>query len=350
MRRGRQKWLVLRLKAKGDITPTPEKEIRLVASRLRVQGSGNLHLLDPCCGKGEALRAIAEVLHHDHSKIQTYGVELEKERAANAGNVLDQVIQDGYENIRTEDKFSLLWLNPPYDNGFTERVETTFLRRLTNKSTNVLLKGGLLLFCIPQYVLDDAALLLASRFSNIKVYRFTDENYPAFKQVVVFATHERPDPDERKQTALHLREIAMQSHESLPSLEEADGVTFHLQPIDDEIRLFRAGKLHEEELAKDLHSSPVFQTISEWFSPANSRNAELKNPVLPLKPTHYALAIAAGAVGGNMGNHLLVGVTKQIQEHSDTFNDDGNKTGEVTIKHHKSIVRVFTKEGIFDLE
>ncbi|MDT3417101.1 hypothetical protein QO009_002996 [Brevibacillus aydinogluensis] len=280
----------------------------------------------------------------------TYGVELEKERAAEAANILDHVLQDGYENVRTEDKFSVLYLNPPYDDGFAERVETSFLRRLTNQSTNVLLKGALLIFCIPQYVLEDAALLLATRFSNIKVYRFTDENYPVFKQVVVFAQFHRPDPDERKKTAKYLRDIAQLGPEVLPSLDTEDGITFSINPSPEPVQLFRAGKLRIEELTKDIETSPLFQTVQEWFLPSSSRNAELKNPVLPLKPTHYAIAIAAGAVGGNMGNHLLVGVTKKIEETSDKFDEDGKKTGEVTIKHFKSIVRVFTREGVFDLE
>ncbi len=336
--------------SKGGFYATPEKEIRLVASRLRVEGAGEINLYDPCCGKGAALRELADAITTPECKAITYGVELEKERAEEAAKILDYVLQDGYENVRTEDKFSVLWLNPPYDNGFAERVETSFLRRLTNQSTNVLLKGALLMFCIPQYVLDDAALLIASRFTNVKVYRFTDENYPTFKQVVVFGYYQRPDPDERKETTKYLRDVSKQGPEALPSLAEEDGVTFLVQPSPEPVQLFRAGKLKIEELAKDLQTSPIFQTITDWFLPSHSRNAELKNPVLPLKPTHYAIAIAAGAVGGNMGNHLLVGVTKPVQETSDTTDDEGNKTGEITVKHHKSIIRVFTKEGVFDLE
>lgn len=336
--------------SKGGFYATPEIEMRLVASRLRVKGAGEINLYDPCCGKGVALRILAEALTTPDSKAITYGVELEKERATEANQILDHVLQDGYENVRTEDKFSAIYLNPPYDFGFAERVETSFLRRLTNQSTNVLLKGALLLFCIPQYVLDDAALLIASRFTNVKVYRFTDENYPTFKQVVLFGYFQRPDPDERRGTAKYLRDVAKLGPEALPSLDEEDGVTFPIQISPEPIRLFRAGKLRLEELAQDIGTSPVFQSMTELFMPSQSRNAELKNPLLPLKPTHYAIAIAAGAVGGNMGNHLLVGVTKPVHETSDKINDDGKVTGEITVKHHKSIVRVFTKDGVFDLE
>ncbi|CAI8947476.1 DUF6094 domain-containing protein [Brevibacillus sp. IT-7CA2] len=335
--------------SKGGFYATPVNEMHLVAARLRVEGAGEINLYDPCCGKGVALRILADALKPECKAI-TYGVELEKERAVEAGQILDHVLQDGYENVRTEDKFSALYLNPPYDFGFAERVETSFLRRLTNQTTNVLMKGALLMFCVPQYVLDDASLLIASRFTNVRVYRFTDENYPTYKQVVLFGNFQRPDPDERRDTAKYLRNIAKLGPEALPSLEEEDGITFVVPTSPEPIRLFRAGKLQMEELAQDIMTSPVFQSMTELFMPSQSRNAELKNPLLPLKPTHYAIAIAAGAVGGNMGNHLLVGVTKPVYETSDKTDDEGRVSGEVTVKHHKSIVRVFTKDGVFDLE
>ncbi|WP_103108546.1 DUF6094 domain-containing protein [Brevibacillus reuszeri] len=336
--------------SKGGFYATPEKEMQLVASRLRIEEAGEFNFYDPCCGKGVALRILSDHLSTPDSKVITYGVELEKERAEEARNILHHVLQDGYENVRTEDHFSALYLNPPYDDGFGERIETSFLRRLTNKSTNVLVKGALLMFCIPQYVLSDASLLIASRFTSVKVYRFTDVNYPTFKQVVVFGYFQRPDPDERSVTTHYLREVSKLGPEALPSLDEEDGVTYRILPSRQSIRLFRAGKLRIDEMSKDLVTSPIFLSMKELFLPSHSRNADLKNPVLPLKPTHYAIAIAAGAVGGNMGNHLLVGVTKQIHDTADKVNDDGEVEGEVTIKHHKSIVRVFTKDGVFDLE
>lgn len=40
--------------SKGGFYATPEKEIHLVASRLRAQGAGEINLYDPCCGKGVA--------------------------------------------------------------------------------------------------------------------------------------------------------------------------------------------------------------------------------------------------------------------------------------------------------
>ncbi|MDT3417104.1 type I restriction-modification system DNA methylase subunit [Brevibacillus aydinogluensis] len=48
--------------SKGGYYATPEKEMRLIASRLSVQGAGMINLYDPCCGKGAALRILADAL------------------------------------------------------------------------------------------------------------------------------------------------------------------------------------------------------------------------------------------------------------------------------------------------
>ncbi|WP_139490054.1 DUF6094 domain-containing protein [Brevibacillus dissolubilis] len=335
--------------SKGSYYATPEKEIRLIAKRLRVEGEGFVSILDPCCGKGIALKHIADELNSQQTSCFSYGVELESERANAARMLLDHVIHDGYENMRTEAKFSLLWLNPPYTDGFGERTESIFLRRLTNASTNVLIRDGLLAFCIPQYVLADSAALLASRFSNIEVYRFTDDHYPQFKQVVVFGTFGKMKGEEQKATAKYLKELAAGGPELLPPLDEPDDVRFHVPVCTEPVQIFRAGRLHVEEVARDLLESPLFTQAEGMFEPDQSRKLELKNPMLPLKPTHFATAIAAGVVGGNLGTHLLVGITKQIIETSSQFDEQGKQTGEIVTKHYKSMVRVFTPGGVFDL-
>src|SRR5690554_4611233 len=112
--------------------PTPPEEMELICKKLVTEKPNELYnLLDPCCGKGNALIQIAEHLESQDAQTETYGCELEQSRSDEAKKILNKVVTGGYEDLRATNKvFSLLWLNPPYDwhNGI--RTEQIFLNSL----------------------------------------------------------------------------------------------------------------------------------------------------------------------------------------------------------------------------
>src|SRR5713226_8653128 len=92
--------------------PTPETSLRLIITWLSLSGDGLRRYLDPCAGKGEALAAIAT----SHGPAETYGIELSDLRATAAKQLLNHVINTGYEYaVLTDETFSLALTNPPYD-------------------------------------------------------------------------------------------------------------------------------------------------------------------------------------------------------------------------------------------
>jgi Uncharacterised methyltransferase family (DUF6094) len=339
--------------SKGGFYATPEGQMSLILPHLKVgegEGEGYLNLFDPCAGEGEALNQLANHLKSEHEcSVKTYGVELEETRFQRAKDVLDHIIHDGYENLRTEAAFNVVWLNPPYDEVFHERTELRFLRTLSSRSKSVFADKGLLMFCVPQYVLDKCAIVLSERFHEIKVYRFTEHAYDVFKQVVVFGYYGSPGKrDVVKETREYLREIAKAGPEVLPSLEEI-AEDYYLLPSDKTISLFRAGRLNPDELLQDLKDSVVFSEFEKRVT-TEVKKSTMKRPLLPLKLAHAGTAIASGAVGGNMGNHIVVGLTKPVTELSEVPDDEGITKKEVYTKHHKSVVRVFTRDGIHELQ
>lgn len=339
--------------SKGGYYATPVSEITRVARGLRLQGTeantNLVNLLDPCCGEGEALSILARELYEQGNLVRSYGVELEEGRAEKAKSVLSHVLQEGYEFLRTEPSYNAVWLNPPYDMVFHERTELRFLRTLSSKSKNVFAPKGLLMLCIPQYVLKDVSLTLSSRFHDISVYRFTDEEYPVFKQVIVFGYYGRPSHAVRRENQKMLRELSDADPSKIPTTEEIEEGQFVIYEAEKEIETFRAGRLRVEELKKDLAQSLLKEEAMKHFA-IDRVETIMKNPVLPLKPTHGGIAVASGAIGGNMSNHIIVGVTKQIVEKEENYNDDGVLTHETITKHYKSIVRVFSTEfGVLDL-
>jgi SAM-dependent methyltransferase len=173
--------------AKLGYFPTPETQLPLIASWLALadEQASLMRVLDPCCGQGEALAYLAD---HLGRKIATFGIELSPQRAAQAEGRLDHVLNTDFENaVLTEETFSLVLLNPPYDGsdmtGGGERMEYTFL----TASTRLLVRGGMLVYILTEpRISEKIARHLAGWYEDLRCFRFAGEDYADFKQVVVF--------------------------------------------------------------------------------------------------------------------------------------------------------------------
>lgn len=328
---------------KGGYYPTPPVQVMLICDRLRAEPGAKINAFDPCAGEGHALAAFANALRRQGAEVTTYGIEIEKHRAEIAKTKLDRAICSPYEDARvTPLSMSFMWLNPPYNSRGGERAEAVFLRDLTDPASGKLQPGGLLGFCIPQYVLKDVATTLALRFDNIVAYRFAGYDYNAYKQVVVFGyRREYKNPEHQKEK----ERIEEMAYQDLPPLDAKDGVTFNIPPSSGEVLTFRSSFPEPDEVRQVIQNSPVWEELKSYeIKP----RAVLKQPVLPLKTAHIAVAIAAGAVGGNMGTHLLVGATKRVKTQQEIPGEDSVTI--VETEESRSVVRLFDKNGIHVLE
>src|SRR5947209_1181544 len=108
--------------------PTPQSLIASIATQLSAPVAA-WRALDPCAGEGIALAMLAERLGGE-----TFGFELDTQRAGEATTRLDHVLAGSYEDMRLPHlpgAVSLLYLNPPYAADTDEagkRLELTFLR------------------------------------------------------------------------------------------------------------------------------------------------------------------------------------------------------------------------------
>ena len=105
----------LAAQAKGGFYPTPDKVVDMIATlidtpRLSYYSRGKtVRILDPCCGAGEAVAQLAECLGRPNTvPIETFGVELHKDRAEEAKVWLDHALAsdplpnlDGQRVLRT---------------------------------------------------------------------------------------------------------------------------------------------------------------------------------------------------------------------------------------------------------
>lgn len=342
---------------KGGYYPTPTDEFQHIIQSLSftyTDKASTLNLIDPCCGTGTVVHRFGNHLKTQIKKfeveatVSTFGVELEEGRANEAGAVLDHVLCESYEAVRTESKYGLLWLNPPYDNFDGDRLENRFLRKLTSNSNSLLQPKGLLMFCIPQAVLKDTAVTLAKRFTDIKVYRFTDAHFDEFEQVVVFGYYKKQAVKGERDVAKELRRLAEVDPSEIPTLEEIDEVYF-VPASEEAVQTFRAGKFRPDEIAKDLMDSPLTTDFFGRVTVKESR-AIMKRPILPLKATHAGIAVASGAIGGNLGTHIVSGITKETTHTEPLTDKEGRHTGDKVSKFYSSVVRAYTPNGVFELD
>jgi hypothetical protein len=331
---------------KAGYYPTPPEEVELICSRLRPApgAEGELNLLDPCCGEGEALRAMAGALKSRGAKVTSFGIELEKGRAEKARQVLDRVLHSPYEDaVVTPGVFSFLWLNPPYTEVDGQRAEMVFLRDLSDR----LVPGGLLGYCVPESVLLNIRLLtlINAKFNPAAVYRFTVKNYSFYGQVVLFAYRRKKSLPPKELSAAVSALYAVLVSGKIPYLNTRDNRVF-LVPPGGEVKSFYSTYLPPEEIRRLVKGSLVWEKAGEILP--RPRGLLMKPPALPLKPAHMAVAIAAGAVGGNMGTHLLSGISKKVVHVEEIPDEDG--VTRVTREEVKTAIRVFSPEGVFDLQ
>ena len=176
--------------AKAEYYPTPPSVVERVAALVRLAPSAHrraVRLLDPCCGPGAALRQFTDAIGGG----ETYGIEIEQNRAAEARTSLDDVIAGSAFAVRIgHEVFSCLWLNPPYDqDDGGKRLEHSFLTTISR----ALAPGGLLVYIVPQARLAQSARYLSAHYERMRCYRFHDPEYAAFRQCVLLA-HKRSGP------------------------------------------------------------------------------------------------------------------------------------------------------------
>lgn len=351
----------LESEAKGGFYSTPPEEMEHILKVLDVSNASKLNgvtLIDPCAGEGYVLKQMAN--HFSQSiPVTTYGIELEKGRAKLAEKQLDHVIATGYEEARmSHEAFSLMYLNPPFAVVGNQRLEEIFLDELTS---DYLPAGGLLIFNIPQYVLKNVNKILANRFVDIRVFRFSDENqnYDRFKQVVVFARRRkkglRSEQErvykERMETELF--NLSFLGKDGLTPLDQIDklGIQYNIETAPKMVQLFKSMKVEPDDIIRSStainHFGKVMQKMSSLEITSTARNIR---PALPLKTTHIAAAISAGALPESMGSHMLVGLTKRQQEERKGIHPKTGKEQTITTFKPKSIVRVFSEKGIFNLK
>lgn len=395
-------WAIARLEsvAIGGYYPTPAHLVPAIADRLRIDEGDRYVFLDPCAGEGAAVFALMADLYGRvypgvefrklAEKVRFFGVEMEGQRydalkkrteaqLGYSGEVSTIVRGDAFSVEWTEPHgeeakpgASLLYLNPPYDQDrdrSIKRLEERFLRRFTG----ALAESGVLVFVVPGYALAASAVTLATHYVTATAFRFPEEDYAAYKQVVVFARKRSapllvPDPAilakvERWAASPEALPVLTRTEKSLGALPrqgtyasrwhqtpqrcEVGFRSFTSQPLD----LARAVELFQPWHATDRGGSfsPIRSVLPD--PTADSLATRLYPMAVPPKPAHIAAGIAAGAFNGERVSPddpasgapaiLVKGVfDREFHTVEEKTNKDGEVTGVVQVQQPKLVVTV----------
>ncbi len=314
--------------------PTPKTVVERIRSYIGFPDD-NVNLLDPCCGEGLALKKLK-----GDAKATTYGIELDQHRAKRAKKNLDHVIRGSYEDARISNgAFACLYLNPPYDWDSVnagERKEKTFLK----STVKYLQPAGLMVYLIPQERLnDDVAKILSYRIEKFNVFRFPDEEYETFGQIVLFGTKKQEaalDDDEYER----LRAIPGRALPEIPYLDEP----IYKLPPSGPVQLFRSSLIDEEELERELESSILWKKMIEN---AEATDGYMGRPPLPLHRGHIGLLLANGCLDGVVADgpdkHIVRGKVEKVSSKFEEY--EGNTLVEREVESYKVSIKVLKRDG-----
>jgi tRNA1(Val) A37 N6-methylase TrmN6 len=324
--------------------PTPQSEVKRIASHFRVHRSQAIRLLDPCAGMGEAVYGFMRAINDYRISENLYLVELSPDRYEQIltlperpdapitykpeYNRFNTLLSD-WKNVKvSHGSMSAIWLNPPYDWDDDEseeakqkeliegvaskkvRLETVFLA----DCQELLTEGGILINIVPEMMLGylDFRKILAQRFKDFTIYRFAPEEYPAFKQIVILARRRSVDilqSDEEFKTSMAMLEKL--SKDGVKEYDPYNSQTYNFPEFKHLDRFtFRGAELHGDDLAKIVHRTGGATTTNGWKDLRSPGSVPFR-PLLSPRIGHAATLLASGMMGTiRSGDKVLKGNTK----------------------------------------
>lgn len=304
--------------------PTPQHLIPLIAQYLQVQDPGNCRILDPCAGAGEALVTLGAEL----GITGLYANELDSERGEACREAgLNTTIGDGVEELKATDRsFSILFLNPPYDNdGFGEgRTELKFLNTI-----RYLRRDGIAIIIVPLHVLQEKKFKerLPAQLKDIFICRFPGKDFDDFGQAVLFG---------RRCSGKSVLENATYIHQCNNPAELGDGNLpncgkYDVPAVDMQARFSFLSRNLTAAAARELCAqSAVTRIMNEDLVIA--KRPRLRS-LMRLRAGHLAVLLATGRINGwyrSPDNHVLaVAGTTTVDTHTSVEVDDDRKVERV---------------------
>lgn len=315
--------------------PTDTSHVKMMKNALKFP-ENKVNIFDPCCGCGLALEALA--LGTDSV---TYGTEIDEARGKEAETRLSRVGFGSFFHSRiSSEAFHVLFLNPPYLNVIGEGgVKARSEKRFLVESIHHLMPGGVLMYIVPYYRLTyDICRVLCDNFGSISVYRFLDDEFSKFKQIVVFGIKKKKE-DGSEETE-KLSQFAMLP-ERIPMINTLGTEIYPVPETDKKVEVFKGANFNLGELKRQLATS---KSISMFFEKSRIDAIE-KRPLLPLNIGQVGLIGGSGLINGYVDcetPHVIKGrVIKEVKRRE---NEDEGILTETRV--NRMLFNILTPEGV----
>lgn len=315
-------------KEKAGFYPTPDSVTQMLKNMLDVEAGARM--LDPCCGEGKTLSALAEDTY-----ASTFGVELDHNRAQEARSRLKTVQwADSLVEMRiTPFAFGMVYLNPPYDyevagDEKSDRLEARFLLNYAGK----IQVGGWLVLVIPYNVLRHCSKYLARGFKNLQVCAFPRPEFDVFKQCVVlgqrseFVHKDKADIIQDEFDSIS-KLTADEFFNRAPQLESIGKITIPTAKMP--LLHFSSVRVDPEDAIPKVRQSGVLDNLLFDLSP---KPRDMIRPLAPLENGHLSLLLVAGYMnGGILGNDQSLVIKGETVKQEMVF--VGTRETEKSFKH-----------------
>lgn len=318
--------------------PTDIEHVKYIKNSIVFPEGKRINAFDPCCGCGTALDILTSGELAD-----TYGIELDEMRGAEAETKLDRVGFGSFFQSRiSRDAFHLIFLNPPYlsvlkEGGGNTRSEKQFLV----DNLYHLMDGGVLAYIVPFYrMTGDICRILCDNFKDIQVFRFMDSEFQKFRQILVIGI-KKPKGDGSEEAEKMAQLVS--NAERLPFITELQPEYYILPQQEKKIELFKGAVFNLGELERQLAESKSMEYLFE----KSVLDAKEKRPLLPLNTGQIGLIGGSGLINGYIdceNPHILKG--RIIKETHSADNCDGTLT---ETRVNKMIFNVLTPQGFKSL-
>ena len=329
---------------KAGFYPAPNEAIDLIVKALAFDGDCNV--LDPCAGKGKALRRIVDFIDNDTDhEAHPYAVELDEGRAQACmqefGKDLCLAPADVFNCQITAESIQLLYLNPPYDNEIGGGgTEINFLHHCYHW----LAVDGILVYVVPESKIgrySPSLVFLQHNFDRVKVVPFPSDvrQYKEVMCVAVKMKYGRIQTDADYKDPPLAEKLTGKDHGSYVVPKRRGGP-----------RTFNKAAMTPAEMMRALQLSPLQRHLQA------PQPLPLARPPLPLSKGHTAVLLSAGHLNGVVRPpgeppHIIRGSCIKetyIKEQTTEERDDGT-TVDRRVESERFVlsIRAVTPDGVF---
>lgn len=300
-------------------------------------------VLEPSIGDA---KAVIETTRKANRKI--FGVELNDATADSTKQnpQVEAILKADFTNgvMIRKGCFSFCFANPPYlsehDEDGSYRIEKVFLEKIAN----YLKVGGILVWIVPHSQFEELShhKLWMKHFDTLAAYRFREEEYDKWKQVVIIGRKVRArETFFSNDVSAHIQKYHVSRLEELPYDLEP---TIEVLPSPSEgVDLFACRSFDEKAAYQFLCNlgtgipDEVNKIMERKISIPEFRESELLRPPIPPKKDSLYLLATSGSGQGFTGSeetfdlHLQRGVAEVIEETRMVDEDDEDTSNSSTM-------------------